>query len=140
MRIYTTSDGCDQIVKAEDIEFPEWINSDAFTHVDLEFPGEEKTLCVYVSSVKDLVYGGCASGCYMDAVTYVTAKATMAEHGDEVMSYLWEHWGERPELPKSCVLWQEICCHWLSVAVEMWASSLYMEIEEAEEVEETQED
>ena len=52
---------------------PNWIEQD-ITHAD----------------IAAIVQGGCASGAYMPAVTYATAAAVMAEHGDDVLQYLYE--------------------------------------------------
>ena len=53
------------------IEIPAWIDSDYHDEFnDLQY-------------LKDLQYGGCASGQYMPAVTYHTARETMNEHGDD---------------------------------------------------------
>ena len=112
-------------IAVHELEIPAWIEADALIGTS-----QDGTDYVYVSSLKDIIYGGCASGCYMPAVTYATALSTMGVYGSEVMSYLWEHFCERPELPKSCVLWQEICCHWLSVAVELWAYEMMSCIDE----------
>ncbi len=99
-----------------ELEIPYWIERDALIGTS-----QDGIDYIYVSTIKDIIYGGCQSGSYMPAVTYATALSTMGVYGGLVMEHLWTAMGERPELPKNCVLWQEICCHWLSMAVESWA-------------------
>ena len=42
--------------------------------------------------------GGCESGAYMPAVTYYDASQIMAEHGDSVLEFLTDAFGELPHL------------------------------------------
>jgi len=64
--------------------------------------------------------GGCASGAYMPAVTYHTAIETMGEHGNDVLQYIEDNYGELPEIPKG-ESWGGIAVFFLSAAVEIWA-------------------
>ena len=73
--------------------------------------------------------GGCASGAYMPAVTYHQAAATMAEHGDTVLEYICDGFGELPQT-SSATSWAGIAVFYLSIAVELWASSAIAAIEE----------
>ena len=67
--------------------------------------------------------GGCESGAYMPAVTYWQAVETMGEHGDAVMEYIDDMIGsELPEYPQG-ESWSSMACHYLSMAVELWAMS-----------------
>jgi len=68
-----------------------------------------------------IIQSGCASGAYMPAVTYYTAKETMAKHGDAIMSFIDDHIGDinyqiRDES------WGQVCCYILSTAVEILCS------------------
>ena len=80
--------------------------------------------------IEAIQQGGCASGAYMPAVTYCKARQTMAEHGDDVLQYIQDSYGELPK-PNDDESWSGIAVHYLSVAVELWASSFDLdEIEE----------
>ena len=61
--------------------------------------------------------GGCASGAYMPAVTYYDAAQTMAVHGDDVLQYIEDIYGEVPA-PNSDDSWSQYACFYLSLAVE----------------------
>ncbi len=61
--------------------------------------------------------GGCESGAYMPAVTYHQAAKTMAEHGDDVLDYLTNDWGEMP-MPAHNESWSGMAVFYLSRAVE----------------------
>lgn len=74
------------------------------------------------ADVAAIIQGGCASGAYMPAVTYYTAKQTMAEHGDEVLEYIEDHLGELPSVEGGS--WSGIAVLFLSTAVEIWAGSI----------------
>ena len=63
--------------------------------------------------------GGCASGAYMPAVTYFQAVETMSEHGDDVLQYIQDQYGEIPK-PKDDESWSGIACFYLSLAVELF--------------------
>ncbi len=87
-----------------DVEVPRWIDG-GITWQD-------------VAAIRQ---GGCASGAYMPAVTYHEALATMAEFGDEVLSYLdINEVGDLPE-PDEPLSWVGLACRILSAAVEQWA-------------------
>ena len=103
MRTYTIDDN-------ESIEVPEWIDADSLPD----------TLTELRSYCRDICHGGCASGVYMPAVTYHTAKKTMGEHGDDVLEYIEEHLGEIPAPPTGSA-WCQISVYYLSMAVELWA-------------------
>ena len=66
--------------------------------------------------------GGCASGSYMPAVTYVLASETMAEHGDDVLEYIEDSYGELPQPPIG-TSWSAMAVFYLSIAVELWCSA-----------------
>ena len=66
----------------------------------------------------------------MPAVTYHKALATMAAHGDDVLDYIENALGELPKPPDSAS-WSGMACHYLSCAVELWASGVESEVEAA---------
>ena len=93
------------------------------------------------ADIAAIVQGGCASGAYMPAVTYRQAVETMGEHGDDVLQFIEDVLGEIPP-PEPHMLWVGMAVHFLSTAVELWASSVEDEVrfeiegqgEETEEV------
>jgi hypothetical protein len=87
---------------AEVTDVPRWIEQD--------IEGEQ------IESIQE---GGCASGAYMPAVTYYNARQVMAEHGDDVLQYIEDHYGELPAVPTG-ESWSGISVFFLSVAVELW--------------------
>lgn len=104
-----------------DIDIPPWINQGIAPY-----------------NIAGIVRGGCASGAYMPAVTYHQALATMADHGDAVLQFIEDNLGELPKPPDD-ISWSGLACHYLSCAVELWASSIedeLMEIIEATDEEE----
>lgn len=96
-----------------DLDVPAWIDQELTT-----------------ADVAAIVQGGCASGAYMPAVTYYTARKTMAEHGDEILQSIEECFGELPGPPTGSS-WSGISVFYLSMAVELWASNADSQIEEA---------
>ena len=75
------------------------------------------------STIAAIVQGGCASGAYMPAVTYHDAAQTMARHGDDVLQYIEDAYGELPQ-PDRSESWSGIAVFYLSCAVEIWAASV----------------
>ena len=63
--------------------------------------------------------GGCASGAYMPAVTYHAARITMHEHGDDVLQFIEDNYGELPAPPKG-ESWAGMAVFYLSLAVELF--------------------
>ena len=88
------------------IEVPDWIEKD-----------------ISPNDIAAINQGGCASGAYMPAVTYYQAKETMDTHGDEIMQYIEDSYGESLSPPADSS-WGGIACFYVSVAVELWASGL----------------
>lgn len=78
---------------------------------------------ITAADVAAILQGGCASGAYMPAVTYHTAQQTMHEHGNEVLQFIEDYIGDLPEIPRG-ESWSGIAVFFLSVAVELWASSV----------------
>lgn len=75
-----------------------------------------------MADIQAIQQGGCASGAYMPAVTYHTAKETMNTYGDEVLEYIEEVYGELPQ-PDAGESWSGIAVFYLSIAVELWAGA-----------------
>ena len=75
---------------------------------------------VEVYDIASIQQGGCASGAYMPAVTYHTAKETMNEYGNDVLQYIEDQLGEIPQ-PDSGESWSGMAVFYLSYAVELWA-------------------
>ena len=121
----------EQYIQADDIEVPAWVESIK----ERMYPGTE---VVWVRDIEAICEGGCSSGAYLPAVTYYQALRTMRDHGDEVLSYIWEQLGEVPgiDFATTYPAWSNIACHYLSLAVELWAHSVMCEIESADEANE----
>lgn len=83
--------------------------------------------------IQSIQHGGCASGAYVPAVVYHQALETMNEHGNDVLDFLSDHYGEVPELPEEHrEHWGHIASFYLAAAVEAWAASIdWEELEEA---------
>jgi len=96
----------DTPVSSYGIDVPSWIDDD-----------------VSLNDIDAIYEGGCASGAYMPAVTYWKARETMNEHGDDVLSFIEDTYGDLPPVPRG-ESWSGIAVHYLSVAVELWASSV----------------
>lgn len=103
-------------IKNLGIDVPAWIDQD-----------------ISPQDVAAINQGGCSSGAYMLAATYHQALTTMNEHGDDVLQYLEDAIGEIPSAPKD-QSWAGIAVFYLSAAVELWASCVEAEIEEALDV------
>lgn len=99
------------------IEVPDWIDQD-----------------ISPSTVAAICQGGCSSGAYMPAVTYHQAAQTMNEHGDDVLEHIEDQTGETLTLQRG-MSWSQLACYYLSIAVELWASGAYDQLEEEEEEE-----
>ena len=95
------------------IDVPSWIEQD-----------------VSGADIAAILQGGCASGAYMPAVTYHKATATMGEHGDDVLQYIEDHLGDLPQ-PDTGTSWSGMAVHYLSTAVELWASLVEGEARDA---------
>ena len=93
-------------VKSFGIEVPKWIEQD-----------------IGASTIAAILQGGCASGAYMPAVTYHQARETMNEFGDDVLDYIEEVLGEVPKTMRN-ESWSGMACFYLSLALELWASSI----------------
>ena len=79
------------------------------------------------ADVAAIVQGGCESGAYMPAVTYLQAVETMAKYGNDVLDYIASSLGELPR-PDNSVSWSGLAVHYLATAVEIWAVSVEYEL------------
>jgi len=102
------------------------INTD-LTEIDIEVPEWANGLTV--ADCMAIQQGGCASGAWMPAVTYYTANKIMAEHGDEVLEWLENQYGELPQI-KEGESWTGMAVFFLSCAVEGFVSTNMWQIEE----------
>ena len=101
----------DEPVSSLGIDVPRWIDQDI-------------TPC----DVAAICRGGCASGAYMDAVTYHISLKTMDDYGDDIFEYIEECYGELPPPTENYQSWAGMACFYVSVAVELWASIVEGEI------------
>lgn len=92
------------------VDVPAWISQD-----------------ITVYDIASITQGGCESGAYMPAVTYHEALGTMSKHGDDVLQYIEDSLGELPQ-PKKGVSWAGMAVHFLSYAVDLWASTVECEL------------
>lgn len=83
---------------------------------------------ICVSTIASIMQGGCNSGAYMPAVTYNRAVFTMVNYGDDVLDYIQAQLGETPA-PSAGESWGGMACHYLSLAVELWAGDIYYRLE-----------
>ena len=56
----------------------------------------------------------------MPAVTYYQALETMGKHGDNVLAYVEEVFGEIPAPPANETSWSGTVVFYLSCAIELW--------------------
>jgi len=101
----------DEPVLSLGIDVPRWIDQDI-------------TPC----DVASICHGGCASGAYMDAVTYHIALKTMDDHGDDIFEYIEDCYVELPQPTRDYQSWAGMACFYVSIAVELWASCVEDEI------------
>ena len=78
-------------------------------------------------NIDSINQSGCASGAYLPAVTYYMASQTMADHGDDVLDYIQDAYGELPR-PRDDESWSGMAVHYLSLAVELFTSSIEEEL------------
>lgn len=82
----------------------------------------EQDITLY--DIKAIQQGGCASGAYMPAVTYYQALETMNEHGGDVLEYIEERMDIVDMITPQGATWSSLASHYLTTAVELWASSM----------------
>jgi len=95
------------------IDVPRWIDRD-----------------ITLGDIVSISEGGCASGAYMQAVTYRDAIATMFKYGDDVLNYLEREGVDFTEYLRGDESWGGVCCSILSLAVDTWATVAYSEVED----------
>lgn len=98
--------------------------------LDLDVPAwiDQKITPYDIAAIEQ---GGCASGAYMPAVTYSDARNTMAAHGDDVLEYVVDSYGELPKPPAHYAeTWSRLACFYLSCAVEIYACAAYVYLDE----------
>jgi hypothetical protein len=95
------------------IDLPDWLES-----LDADITAGE---------VAAILKGGCASGALVLAVIPHIANDTMTEYGDDVLGFIEDHLEELPGIP-SGASWSGIAVHFLSSAVELWASCVAEDI------------
>ena len=100
-------------VKDFGISVPKWI--------------DQSIGCTQVAAI---LQGGCESGAYMPAVTYHQASETMNEYGDDILDDIYGYLGEIPAIPDGSS-WSGIAVFYLSVVVELWASSIEEDLAQA---------
>ena len=106
-----------------------WDNDDPVSNLGIDVPQWiEQDITPY--DVAAIVQGGCASGSYMPAVTYYQALQTMNEYGDDIMEWIIDGYDSLP-FSKELLNWSQLAVFYLSVAVELWASSVEDEINDA---------
>lgn len=93
-----------EVCELEDYDCPDWVDSD--------LTGED---------IEAIQQGGCASGAYMPAVTYSTARDVMNDHGDDVLQFIEDYGCDHFFQLPSGTSWSGIAVHFLSIAVELWA-------------------
>jgi len=106
------------VTDLEDYDHPDWIDDD-LTGADIE----------------EIQRGGCESGAYMPAVTYYSAVKTMSNHGDKVLEFIEQYGYDNCLEVPSGTSWGGIAVHFLSMAVELWAS-LFEIVEDSSDEEE----
>ena len=78
-----------------------------------------------IATIQAIQQGGCESGAYMPAVSYYEAEKAMAEHGGEIMEYLYDVFGSVPDHKQD--FWGGVCSFYYSLAVELWCSQFDLE-------------
>ena len=107
-----------------------WENDDPVSDLGIDVPRWiEQDITPY--DVAAIAQGGCDSGAYMPAVTYYQALETMNEHGDDIFEYIENSYGEIPMPPDAAMYWMGMAAFYVSFAVELWASSVEDEINDA---------
>ena len=104
-------------VYMDTLDIPRWIDADRIPDNYDEF----------ISWCQDIKRGGCASGAYMPAVEYATAKKTMAEYGEEITEFIEDHgYASGMQEAGMTVLWESGWAAFnvwvVSLAVEAWAN------------------
>lgn len=77
-----------------------------------------------LGDIPEISTHGCASGVYMPAVEYYSAKRTMWQYGDEITDFISEHadisCAEILQNAEAEHDYSHMCCALVSFAVELW--------------------
>jgi hypothetical protein len=84
-----------------------------------------------ISEAMAIRKSGCASNAHISCF-YYEARQIMAKHGDDVLDYIEEATGTLPP-PPADTSWSGIAVHYLSMAVEIWASGYISDMMESED-------
>jgi len=104
-----------------------WENSDPVAELGIDVPSWiDPDISPY--DIAAIVQGGCASGAYMPAVTYHEATETMNRHGDDILQFIQDAYGELPK-PRDGESWAGMACFYVSCGVELWALGVESELE-----------
>jgi len=107
------------------ITVPDWIDPEYITVKEIKDREEDA-----IANLRDIATHGCASGVYMPAVTYTPARDTMNDYGDAIFVYIEDSLGEIPVPPEDArASWSNMACYFVSLAVELWASSTLSDLE-----------
>lgn len=74
-----------------------------------------------IGELQAVVQSGCASNAHR-SVFYYDANKCMSEHGDSVLEYIENNYGEIPA-PKAGVSWTQMGSDYLSMAIELWCGN-----------------
>lgn len=91
--------GEDEEIRSAGFDVPEWIDQD-----------------IAFGDAYGIAHYGCASGIYMPAVRYRSARDTMYHHASDVLGFIVDNLGELPAPEGPCPF-----VFYLSLAVELWA-------------------
>lgn len=105
-----------------------WSNEDRAAVLGIDVPAWVDAE-ISPATIISIYSGGCASGAYMPACEYVTAVATMGEHGDAVLGYIDDAVGELPPNQPGDS-WGGMAVRLLSTAVDLWAGAALTELED----------
>jgi hypothetical protein len=75
-----------------------------------------------IAEISGIQFGGCAGYAYMAVCDHASACDHMGIHGDEVLSYLDDIFGETPAIPAGYSSWSGLATYYLSLAVECYVS------------------
>ena len=100
------------------IEIPDWVEQD-----------------ITLDTCKSIAKYGCEGDQYGPGFLHYEATQVMTRYGSKVFEYIYETLGEMPKLSEDNLRsWGSLACHYVSTAVELWASQ-FTDLEEEEEEE-----
>ena len=111
MKIQLTFSQCKQISANTDLrEFVEQINDQP------DFMAGVMSIDS-IGELQSIIQSGCAANAHR-SVYYYDAAQCMAEHGDDVLDYIKDSYGELPDVSECS--WGEMAIVYLSLAIELW--------------------